>query len=390
MNSVLLTNMYAGIGGGEIALLEHALFLKQKKIKVFVVLLEHGEFEKRLKDHGIDKVIVLPFGWKGGKAKSAISMIIIARKIFQVIRKNQIELVISYTLNDLVFAGFASKMTGVPLVYRSQADVIGVDKDINKTWMGSYFLRIFKYLSPYVIATTKGEENRLLRLGYDKNKLSTVYLGVNSSQFMPDQETVRSLKQSLGVKDDEYVISIFGRLTEWKGQLEFVRALGEVSKLGYPVKGWIVGDASFGGGVKYKNTLQKAVHDSGMDGQIALLGMRNDVAELMSASDIVVHASYKEPFGLVIVEAMMMGTVVIASDVSGPRESVENGVTGMLVAPKDVNGIVNSITTLLDDESLRSEMATAGRRRSKKMFDRNKNLAELTVLCEKIIEVENR
>ncbi len=385
MKNVLITNMYAGIGGGEIAILEHASFLKARGFKVHVVLLEHGDFEKRLNNIGVDIVEVFPFSWGRGKVRALMDIFSVTRKLLKFIQRYKIELVISYTLNDMIFSGFASNLARVPQIYRSQADVIGVDKDVNATWMGKLFFPVLKFISPYVVATTKGEVKRMRQLGYDEKKLSTVYLGVDVQRFLLSREKTTFLKKALGVADGQLIVSIFGRLTEWKGQLEYIRALAELVKLGHSVKGWIVGGDSFGGGSAYSGILLQEIHDLELTGTVQLLGMRDDVAELMNASDIVVHASYKEPFGLVIVEAMMCGKPVVASNVSGPQESVCDGVTGVLVEPRDVGSLVKHLSEMLNDDCLRDSMGKAALLRSKELFDKNKNLGELTDRCVKLV-----
>lgn len=97
-----------------------------------------------------------------------------------------------------------------------------------------------------------------------------------------------------------------------------------------------MGDALFGE-EDYKQRLYQDVVDLGLGDRVSFLGFRSDVAQLMSACDLVAHTSTEpEPFGRVIVEAMLCGTPIVAAAAGGVVELIEPGKTGWLTLPGDV------------------------------------------------------
>lgn len=96
---------------------------------------------------------------------------------------------------------------------------------------------------------------------------------------------------------------------------------------------------------------------------VRLLGARDDVPELMGGSDIVIHASNSEGFGMVVVEAMAAGVPVIATDIPACREVLDAGRCGLLVPPGDSTAMAEAIRQILDDEALRLRLVEAASER---------------------------
>lgn len=160
------------------------------------------------------------------------------------------------------------------------------------------------------------------------------------------------------------VVAIFGRIARWKGQdlvLEAIKNQPDTCL-------WIVGDALFtGDDHDFLAELKELAKPLGARCQF--LGFRHDIAALMHASDLVVHASRAaEPFGRVIVEAMLCRKPVIATNAGGPAEIVVDGETGLLVSPGDPVTIAEAIASLVNSPHTRSEMGIAARLRAEKLY----------------------
>ena len=104
----------------------------------------------------------------------------------------------------------------------------------------------------------------------------------------------------------------------------------------------------------YLQQLQRFIADAGMGSSVTFLGFRQDAASVMNAMDVVVHAStLPEPYGRVIIEAMALSKPVIATDHGGPREIIENGVSGFLTAPSDSEALAGCLLDLICSPDLR-------------------------------------
>ena len=103
-------------------------------------------------------------------------------------------------------------------------------------------------------------------------------------------------------------------------------------------------------------------------------GFSREVSKYMSAMDILVHPTYREGFSMVIQEAMAMQLAVVTTDIPGPSEVIEEGVTGILVQPCDVDSLYEGLKQMLSDRNQMKEMGIVGRKRCEKLFNRQRML----------------
>ena len=108
---------------------------------------------------------------------------------------------------------------------------------------------------------------------------------------------------------------------------------------------------------------------SGLGARLHRLGYRADVAAVLAASDIFVLPSHFEGLPMSVIEAMLCGLPVVASDIRGPREQVVDGQTGLLVPPAKVAPLAAALGRLIADEAARARMGAAGRSRAAALYD---------------------
>jgi glycosyltransferase involved in cell wall biosynthesis len=139
------------------------------------------------------------------------------------------------------------------------------------------------------------------------------------------------------------LVGVFSRLAPWKGQHVAVRALAQLPK----VQAIFVGGSPFSAD-SYEIGLKRQVTELGLGNRVQFLGHRSDVHSLMQAVDVMVHPSVSpEPFALTILEAMSIGTPVIATDTGGSSEALDGGKAGVLVAPGDCKELAAAIREVL-------------------------------------------
>lgn len=186
-----------------------------------------------------------------------------------------------------------------------------------------------------------------------------------------DRARIRDIPNFVGRTPDntppamptELAIGIFGRITNWKGQKEFLRAALQVLQRFPRLKVYVVGDAS-DGDPKYFDECHAIARSSAFADQIEFTGLVTEVAIYYRKCTVVVHASIEpEPFGMVLIEAMAEGRPVVASTLGATSEIIDDGVEGYLVNPKDSNAMAERISTLLADPSLATEMGLRGHRK---------------------------
>jgi glycosyltransferase involved in cell wall biosynthesis len=114
----------------------------------------------------------------------------------------------------------------------------------------------------------------------------------------------------------------------------------------------------------YAPWLEGRIRQLGLIGKIMLAGKQNNVPEWMQAMDIFVHGSEREPFGIVVLEAMSLGKPVIATTPGGPEEIIRQGETGLLIPPNDPAKLIEAIQTYLSDPAFSARIGAAARQRA--------------------------
>jgi len=118
----------------------------------------------------------------------------------------------------------------------------------------------------------------------------------------------------------------------------------------------------------YSPVLDRIITAAGLSDAVLMTGHRSDAVDIMAAADLVVLPSRSESLSQVAMEAMAVGTPVIASRVGGLPEVVSGGETGLLVEPGDVVGLAAAMESVLLDRDMASRLASAGRRRAAEEF----------------------
>lgn len=166
---------------------------------------------------------------------------------------------------------------------------------------------------------------------------------------------------------NKFVFCFVGRIQKDKGFNELMEAFENLYQKRDRVALLIVGDRD--GNVEERNFTYRGVVFSGYTAE---------VYKYLSVADVLVHPSYREGFSMVIQQGMAMGLPVITTDIPGPSEVIEEGVSGILVPPKNAVGLFEAMQCLLYDPFLRVRMGTAAYRRAKLLFNRPRML-ELTL-----------
>lgn len=250
----------------------------------------------------------------------------------------------------------AAKFLGVPCVahLRDFENVTGVTQ-------------FYAKLIDMHIAISGAIKENLLRLAVPEEKISIIYDAIDLDDFN-DQLSCEYLRHEFDIHNGTKLFGIFGRIIEWKGIKEFVRAAALVIQSLPKTKAFIIGDCS-DGEKEYFAEVKELIAHYDLEQQIILAGYRKDVPAFMGLMDVVVHASIKpEPFGMVLIEAMAMGKPVVATKGGGPLDIVVEKETGYLVEVGDSNQMAEVIITLLNSPVTVKTMGESGKQRVREVF----------------------
>jgi glycosyltransferase involved in cell wall biosynthesis len=262
--------------------------------------------------------------------------------------RNRVEVVNTHSSNDGWLAGLAARLAVRPILIRSRH--IEVDYP-NRFWSGVAFC----YLPRHVITTSRRIADRLVaELGLAPQRVTCIATGVDLARFNP--AIAGTLHQELDLAPDVVLVGMISVLRSWKGHATFLDAAARLLGEGRRLHFIIAGD-----GPAREEWTQKIAQEP-WQGRVTLLGHRTDVPNVLASLDVLVLPSYAhEGIPQIILQAQAMSRAVVATTIGGIPEVVEDGVTGLLVAPRDAEALAEKIYALLDDRALSERLGRAGR-----------------------------
>lgn len=192
--------------------------------------------------------------------------------------------------------------------------------------------------------------------------------GRDPGRFHPDAAVRARVRAAMGVAPGRIVVTTVSRLVRHKGQLELAAAIGGLTE----TELWVVGERL---ATDRGEDIGARLAEAGLGRRLRLLGYREDVPDLLAASDIFALPSHFEGLPMSVIEAMMAGLPVVATAIRGPREQVVDGQTGLLVPPGEAAPLGRAIARLAADPGLRAAMGAAGRARALALYDENRVVA---------------
>ncbi|MBC6440765.1 MAG: glycosyltransferase family 4 protein [Rhodospirillales bacterium] len=196
--------------------------------------------------------------------------------------------------------------------------------------------------------------------------------GVDAARFTPGPAERRaSVRDTLQTPQDAPVVMMVGRLVAEKGYPELFGAMGSVDAHLWVAGARLASDHAD----PIDLALAELDADPALKRRVHLLGEREDVPDLLAAADLFTLPSRREGMPRSIIEAMMTGLPVVATDIRGSREEVVPGETGHLVPVGDIPALAAALDDLIRDPLKRTAFGAAGRRRALELYDETKVIA---------------
>jgi glycosyltransferase involved in cell wall biosynthesis len=281
-------------------------------------------------------------------------------KLYNVFRKIRPDVVHTHSSKTGVLGRIAAKFAGVPAVIHT---VHGFPFDSAENVVQRWFYVGLEWVSAQfcdamVLLKNADLEFSHRTLQVPRNKLHLIPNGVAMNGFEPMTRQFRKLNRTrlLGCPADETCIAMTGRLWEQKNPECFVNAAITVLKTGVTnTSFYLIGDGPL------RPMLQEMIDLSGFSEKIKILGWRNDVPVLLQVMDVFVLPSRWEGLSLAILEAMASGLPVVASDIPGNTDLVDDGVTGYQFKGEVPSSLAEKLLLLIADPEKRAAMGNRGR-----------------------------
>lgn len=281
-------------------------------------------------------------------------------------------------------AGVAAKMCNVPHIWHMREFFDDFPRlwTVYRRFMGA-FSDLIVCVSSAVAAQFSGASLRARVVVCHNGFPQGEYEGVTD-------ERVARFREAVGLPDGP-VIGVVGRIKcGRKGQDVFVRAAGIVARLHPRVTFAMIG-SPYPGNEEHLTRVLAIADELGIRDRIVYTGDVEDVKAAYRALDVsVLSSAGPEPFGGVVIESMALGVPVIGTRIGGTPEQVEDRVTGLLVAPNDVEALAAAMLCLIDDPARAREMGRAGRRRFLAEFEFESFYRRLRALYSSVLKPSSR
>ncbi len=297
-----------------------------------------------------------------------------ALRLARVVRSEKIDVI---HLGNGVRANFdgilAGAMTGVPVI----CHVKGFEKYSGRERWGAR--RLFSLVSMTEAIAAHCRDN-----GIVARDNRVIYDAVDLEWLKPKRSSGQ-VRDELGVGSNQPLLLISGNIQEWKGQAVLVEALGLIAA-DHPDVVCLMAGGVHRAGESYASAMLERIESLGLVSRVRLLGFRDDVPDLINAVDIVVHASVRpEPFGRVILEGMLAGKLVIATEAGGVVELIENEATGRLVPPGDAPALAACLAASLSTPKRTIEIGERAKDWASHKFSLEGHVEGMTALYEQSV-----
>ena len=269
-------------------------------------------------------------------------------QISSFLKQNSIDILICNLNKDVRVAGLAARIAGTPVVLARHGMLL-----CSKKW--KHRLTLTK-LTDGIITNSRTIQETYASYGwFDKDFVKVIYNGLD----IPEQVTPADFSSRFPGKK---IIYSAGRLSEQKGFSYLIETAQILQEKRNNLVFFVSGEG------KLASALQKQVDEAGLHDSFVFEGFAPDIFPYMKGCNLFVLASLFEGMPNVVMEAMAMAKPVIATDVNGTRELMQDGKTGLIVPPADPVALANAIGSLIDTPEKLTAFGTAGKTRVAQHF----------------------
>lgn len=349
-------------GGSEKVSLNFLKNVNREKYQIHPILLtrpweEEPYFAKELQKHRYSyECVPVAVRRKG----DPLRVLRVAKRIYSILKSDSFDLVHTHGYFADICGLPTARLLGIPGISTCHG-FISNDRNLKfYNTLDKIALRLCKK----IIAVSDVIRDDLLHVGLDGARIVVMKNAVGNDFEEKDFQRFRLEKRSaLSIDADDFVIGFVGRLSEEKGAKYLIEAASEMKSRDMRFKIIIVGDGP------ERERLSNMIEEMRLGENVFFTGFQKNGEEWFPAFDVFVLPSLTEGTPMALLEAMSMGIPVIASDVGGVPDVIEDGVNGFLVKPKNVSMLASRIDVVMRNKSLREVIVRNGLKTIKKDFD---------------------
>ena len=342
---------YPTLNGGERSLLA-ALPVIRRAFDVSAIAPEDGPLAVALGDAGIAH---LAYGGRPGVALEDRR-----RELGEILREHPVDLLHANSLAMTRLAAPVARRLGIPC--------LGHVRDIAK--LGAAARRDVGSATK-LVAVSEAVRAFHDAEGFDGAPWCVAHNGVDLEEFR-ERDSRNAIREPLDIPHDAPIVTTIGQIGLRKGLDVWAEAAAVIAARHPSVHFVVAGErhSEKEESIRFEENMRAAASYDPLRGRCRFVGFRNDVPEILVASDVLLHCARQEPLGRVLLEAAACGVAVVATDVGGTREIFPDEHSGARLAPEgDARGLADAVIELLEQPARRAELGRAGRRRIESAFD---------------------
>jgi glycosyltransferase involved in cell wall biosynthesis len=338
------------VGGAEVLAARLGRELRRDFRVLFVCLDELGTLGEQLRGEGFEVEVL---GRRPGVDWGCVL------RLARLLRREQVDLIQAHQYTPFFYAAAARLFAPRPAILLTEHGRHHPDYPRLKRKVAN---RLLLRRRDRVVAVGGAVRDALVANdGFPGARVGVIYNGIDLTPFAaPDDR--RTVRRELGFGDGEFVIVQVARLDYLKDHATAVRTLARVVPHRPDARLVLIGEGP------ERDSIREVVRRHGLEAHVRFLGLRKDVARLLSAADLFLLTSISEGIPLTVIEAMAAGLPVVSTGVGGLPEVVEEGRTGLLAPSGDHDALARTICRLAGDPALREQMGRLGRQRAEAHF----------------------
>ena len=269
-----------------------------------------------------------------------------------------------------VLGRIAGRLARVSVVVNTQHGLYAQPTDRLRRKLPVYVLeRLAAAFGHQELVQNQEDVETLVRtLKVPRRKVTWLGNGIDLGRFDGDRSARSAVRAEWGVADDDVVIGVVGRLVREKGFAEIVSAARLLRERGVTAPIVVVGPAD----PDKRDGLDDAALSAATALGIHFVGRRSDMPQCYAAMDIFLTATHREGFPRAAMEASASGLPIIATDIRGCRQVVDDGLTGVLVPVRNARALADATQQLVGDAEARRRMGTAAAAKARTEFDQQR------------------
>lgn len=356
------------IGGSHISAAGLIKQLDHRRFRPLVLLQrDDGGLARFLRSEGIaveaaPSSLDLDLG-KPASARQIIGLAIRALSLARFLRSRNVAVVHTNDGRSHLTWGLAARLAGAKLVWHHRGDPGAAGLRFAAPWLANRVVAVSKFAAPRPGLLSAAAKCEVVHSPFD-------------TDLAEDRNACRErLIAEIGCPAETRLIGFFGALITRKRPLLFVEAIAALRRRApdLPVLGLIFGEAFEG----LDAAVLSHARALGVAGQIRLMGFRYPGSPWLAACDLLMVPAVDEPFGRTLIEAMLLGTPIVATRSGGNPEAIVDGRTGIIVPPEDPDALADGALRVLTDPELARSLVSAARLDARQRFGDDRHAATI-------------